>query len=187
MTMSKFSATTPDFWVILTFLVDRVCRDGYPNAGESDPVFALSNALRYLGLHCELHKGTAHPSCDAPPYIKPLKALLGTITAQLSAMFGYGCDKFGSLSGRQEKRSYTKFKEFRRADSTVICACTTVSSVIITRTGNLSYLDYTVDADGRIPTSFGKEPIVNKINIREIKGNRALLFCWNRLVFLAKN
>lgn len=77
-TMSKFSfsATTPDFWVILTFLVDRVCRDGYPNAGESDPVFALSNALRYLGLHCELHKGTAHPSWSVEEAAKRLDAAM---------------------------------------------------------------------------------------------------------------
>ena len=42
----------------------EACRDGYPNAGKKGPVFALSTALRALGLPCDLHKGTAH---DLPP------------------------------------------------------------------------------------------------------------------------
>ncbi len=36
------------------------CRDGYPTAGKKGPAFALSTALRALGLPCDLQKGTAH-------------------------------------------------------------------------------------------------------------------------------
>ncbi len=38
----------------------EACRDAYPNAGKSGPVFALWTALRSLGLPCELRAGAAH-------------------------------------------------------------------------------------------------------------------------------
>lgn len=38
----------------------ETCRDGYPNAGKKGPNFALSTALRALGLPCHLQKATAH-------------------------------------------------------------------------------------------------------------------------------
>ena len=38
----------------------EACRDGYPNAGKRGPAFALSTALRALGLPCGLRKETAH-------------------------------------------------------------------------------------------------------------------------------
>lgn len=38
----------------------EVCRDGYPNAGKKGPAFALSTALRALGLPCELREDTAY-------------------------------------------------------------------------------------------------------------------------------
>ncbi len=39
-----------------------VCRDNHPNAGEKGPGFALSTALRALGLPCSLQKETTHLS-----------------------------------------------------------------------------------------------------------------------------
>lgn len=36
------------------------CRDGYPNVGSKGPAFALSTALRALGLPCSLQKANAH-------------------------------------------------------------------------------------------------------------------------------
>ncbi|EJU13466.1 hypothetical protein LH128_08626 [Sphingomonas sp. LH128] len=38
----------------------EACRDGYPNAGKKGPTFALSTALRSLGLPCELRADAAH-------------------------------------------------------------------------------------------------------------------------------
>lgn len=38
------------------------CRDGYPNAGKRGPAFALSAALRALGLPCGMRKESAHLS-----------------------------------------------------------------------------------------------------------------------------
>jgi len=38
----------------------EVCRDGYPNAGQKGPAFALSTALRALGLPCELREDVAY-------------------------------------------------------------------------------------------------------------------------------
>lgn len=38
----------------------EVCRDGYPNAGKKGPAFALSTALRALGLPCELREDIAY-------------------------------------------------------------------------------------------------------------------------------
>ena len=38
----------------------EICRDGYPNAGKTGPNFALSTALRALGLPCELRSDAAH-------------------------------------------------------------------------------------------------------------------------------
>lgn len=38
----------------------EACRDGYPNAGRKGPAFALSTALRALGLPCGLQNRTVH-------------------------------------------------------------------------------------------------------------------------------
>lgn len=38
------------------------CLNGYPNAGKKGPAFALSTALRALGLPCDLQKETLHLS-----------------------------------------------------------------------------------------------------------------------------
>lgn len=38
----------------------EACRDDYPSAGKKGPAFALSTALRALGLPCDLQKETAH-------------------------------------------------------------------------------------------------------------------------------
>ena len=38
----------------------EACRDGYSNAGKKGPAFALSTALRSLGLPCELRADAAH-------------------------------------------------------------------------------------------------------------------------------
>lgn len=38
----------------------EACRVGYPNAGKKGPTFALSTALRSLGLPCELRADAAH-------------------------------------------------------------------------------------------------------------------------------
>ncbi|MGO6746616.1 hypothetical protein ACCS93_29720 [Rhizobium ruizarguesonis] len=36
------------------------CRDGYPGAGKTGPAFALSTALRALGMPCHLQDAAAH-------------------------------------------------------------------------------------------------------------------------------
>lgn len=38
----------------------EACRNGYTNTGKNGPTFALSTALRALGLPCELREDTAH-------------------------------------------------------------------------------------------------------------------------------
>lgn len=52
------------------------CRDGYPNAGKKGPAFALSTALRALGLPCDLPKGTAHLSLPVEEAAKGLDAAM---------------------------------------------------------------------------------------------------------------
>ena len=45
----------------------EACRDGYPNAGKKGPAFALSTALRSLGLPCGLQRQTAHLALPTQP------------------------------------------------------------------------------------------------------------------------
>ena len=54
----------------------EACRDGYPNAGKKGPAFALSTALRALGLPCDLHKGLAHLSLSVEEAAKGLDAAM---------------------------------------------------------------------------------------------------------------
>lgn len=50
----------------------EACRDGYPNAGKKGPAFALSTALRALGLPCGLQKETANLSLPVEEAAKGL-------------------------------------------------------------------------------------------------------------------
>lgn len=54
----------------------EACRDGYPNAGKKGPAFALSTALRALGLPCHLQKDTAHLASPVEEAAKGLDAAL---------------------------------------------------------------------------------------------------------------
>ncbi|MEK9285316.1 hypothetical protein MTR72_37880 [Bradyrhizobium sp. ISRA442] len=54
----------------------EVCRDGYPNAGKKGPGFALSTALRALGLPCDLQKDAAHLALSVEKAAKGLDAAL---------------------------------------------------------------------------------------------------------------
>jgi len=54
----------------------EACRDGYPNIGKSGPDFALSTALRSLGLPCSLQRENAHFALSAPEAAKGLDAAL---------------------------------------------------------------------------------------------------------------
>lgn len=59
----------------------EACRDGYPNAGKSGPSFALSTALRALGLPCELRREVAHLASSIDEAAEGLDAALRTTTA----------------------------------------------------------------------------------------------------------
>lgn len=50
----------------------EACRDGYPSAGMKGPAFALSTALRALGLPCGLQKETVHLSLPVEDAAKGL-------------------------------------------------------------------------------------------------------------------
>lgn len=52
----------------------ETCRDGYPNAGKKGPNFALSTALRALGLPCHLQAATAHLALTVEEAAKGLDA-----------------------------------------------------------------------------------------------------------------
>lgn len=54
----------------------EACRDGYANAGKKGPAFALSTALRALGLPCGLQKETAHLSLPVEEAAKGLDAAM---------------------------------------------------------------------------------------------------------------
>lgn len=54
----------------------EACRDGYPNAGKKGPAFALSTALRALGLPCGLQKETLHLSLPVEEAAKALDAAM---------------------------------------------------------------------------------------------------------------
>lgn len=58
------------------------CRDSYPNAGKSGPAFALSAALRALGLPCSLRKETAHLSLTVEEAAKGLDAAMCATSAK---------------------------------------------------------------------------------------------------------
>jgi hypothetical protein len=54
----------------------EACRGGYSNAGKKGPAFALSTALRALGLPCGLQKETAHLSLPVEEAAKGLDAAM---------------------------------------------------------------------------------------------------------------
>ncbi|MCP1848205.1 MULTISPECIES: hypothetical protein [unclassified Bradyrhizobium] len=54
----------------------EVCRDGYPNAGNKGPGFALSTALRALGLPCDLRNDVAHLALSVEEAAKGLDTAL---------------------------------------------------------------------------------------------------------------
>ncbi len=60
----------------------ETCRDGYPNARKKGPNFALSTALRALGLPCHLQKGTAHLALSVEEAAKGLDAALRATRAK---------------------------------------------------------------------------------------------------------
>jgi len=60
----------------------EVCRDGYPNAGKKGPAFALSTALRALGLPCHLQKDMAHLALPVEEAAKGLDAALHATQAR---------------------------------------------------------------------------------------------------------
>jgi len=61
-------------------LLKEALRTQYPNAGK--PVFALGNALRNLGLPCELAAGRQHLSVPVDEAARRLHAALGAQTAR---------------------------------------------------------------------------------------------------------
>ena len=60
----------------------EACRDDYPNAGKKGPGFALSAALRALGLPCGLRKETAHLSLPVEEAAKGLDAAMRATSAK---------------------------------------------------------------------------------------------------------
>ncbi len=60
----------------------EACRDDYPNAGKKGPGFALSAALRALGLPCSLRKETAHLSLPVEEAAKGLDAAMRATSAK---------------------------------------------------------------------------------------------------------
>lgn len=58
------------------------CCDDYPNAGKKGPNFALSTALRALGLPCHLQKDTAHLAMPVEEAAKGLDAALRATRAR---------------------------------------------------------------------------------------------------------
>ena len=60
----------------------EACRDGYPNAGKRGPAFALSTALRALGLPCGLRKETAGLSLTVEEAAKGLDAAMRATSAK---------------------------------------------------------------------------------------------------------
>lgn len=54
----------------------NACCDGYPNAGSKGPAFALSTALRALGLPCTLQASNAHLTMSPTSAAKELDAAL---------------------------------------------------------------------------------------------------------------
>ena len=60
----------------------EACRDGYPNAGKKGPAFALSTALRALGLPCHLQKDMADLALPVEEAAKGLDAALHATQAR---------------------------------------------------------------------------------------------------------
>ncbi|MCY1507416.1 hypothetical protein D9M68_416900 [compost metagenome] len=54
----------------------KACSDGYPNAGKKGPAFALSTALRALGLPCELREDTVYLALPVEEATNSLDAAL---------------------------------------------------------------------------------------------------------------
>lgn len=60
----------------------EACRDGYSNAGKKGPAFALSTALRALGLPCGLQRETAHLALPVEEAAKGLDAAMRATSAK---------------------------------------------------------------------------------------------------------
>ncbi|GAA0598109.1 hypothetical protein [Caenispirillum bisanense] len=60
----------------------QACREGYPTAGKMRPGFALSAALRALGLPCSLRKETAHLGLPFEEAAKGLDAAMRATSAK---------------------------------------------------------------------------------------------------------
>jgi hypothetical protein len=60
----------------------EACRDDYPNAGKKGPAFALSTALRSLGLPCELRPDVAHLASHVEEAAKVLDTALRATLAR---------------------------------------------------------------------------------------------------------
>ena len=60
----------------------EVCRDGYPNTGKDGPNFALSTALRALGLPCALGADAAHLTSSSDEAAQGLDAALRATQAR---------------------------------------------------------------------------------------------------------
>lgn len=60
----------------------EACRDGYSSAGKKGPAFALSTALRALGLPCSLQKETAHLALPVEEAAKGLDAAMRATSAK---------------------------------------------------------------------------------------------------------
>jgi hypothetical protein len=60
----------------------EACRDGYSNAGKKGPAFALSTALRALGLPCCLQKETSHLALSIEEAAEGLDAALRATRAK---------------------------------------------------------------------------------------------------------
>ena len=60
----------------------EACRDGYPNAGKKGPAFALSTALRALGLPCGLQKEAVHLALPVEEAARSLDAAMRATRAK---------------------------------------------------------------------------------------------------------
>lgn len=60
----------------------EACRDGYSNSGTMGPGFALSNALRALGLPCGLQKETTQLSLPVQEATRLLDAMMRATSAK---------------------------------------------------------------------------------------------------------
>lgn len=102
----------------------EACREGYPNAGEKGPAFALSAALRALGLPCSLRNETAHLSLTVEEAAKGLDAAMRATSAKRIHLvpldladnlpsIAFGPAKLGRLTG-DELRSLVDAARLKR-------------------------------------------------------------------------